>query len=190
MCAPLLHSIKLTSHINPRQGYAAFPHFNRDVWTLLLAHASEIEAVYIFANSFWGGGARPRAAGERVSRRITRVGAFASMSATAFHDLRRWTHDDGHLCVLYRVRATSGVLPLIVNLYPRRSAVTDETRDEPGLKVDETMELREFVEQHSPEHIIIGFALNADPCFLFSGAPDALHLILDEAALLATPSLR
>lgn len=189
MTASLLYSIKLTSHINPRRGYAPYPSFDHEVWSLLLAHAAEVEEVCIFANSFWNGGAHPQAIGEQVSRRINRFGAFAQMSDKAFHDLRRWTHHDGHLSVLYRVRATSDLLPSLVNLYPRHSAVADETRDDLGIKQDETTELRAFVQMHSPEHVVVAFASNADPCYIFSTSPDALHLVLDGAALLVPPSL-
>jgi hypothetical protein len=54
----LLHSIKLTSHINPRAGYDARPRFDTEVWTLFARHKAEVEDVCFFANSFWHGGDR------------------------------------------------------------------------------------------------------------------------------------
>lgn len=189
MTASVIRSIKLTSHINPRLGYDAHPRFDQEVWSLLLAHAAEVEGVFLFTNSFWNNGARIFEKEEHLTPRISRAGHFERMTDRQFHELRRLTNSDNHLCVLYRARASSDLLPRLVNLFPRERSVGDEARDELGLKQDETNELRLFVQTHSPEHAIISFASNADPCYIFSSSPDALSLVLDRAALIAAPSL-
>lgn len=186
----VLYSIKLTSHINPRQGYAALPRFGHEVWSLLLVHAAEIEEVYIFTNSFWSGSLRYFVAEEHVTPRIFPAGRFEQMTDKQLHELRRLTSGDNHISILYRARATSDLLPQLVNLFPRERSIGDEGRDEPGLKQDEVTELRTFVGTHSPESVIISFASNADPCYIFSASPDALNLVLDRVALIDSSPLR
>lgn len=187
----MIHSIKLTSHLDPRRGYADHPRFDRDVWGLLLAHAFEIADVSIFANSYLSGSARKLATGERFSERITRLGVFELLGELlgdrALRDVLSWT-SGGHLSVLYRVRSTADLLPRLVNLYPRGRTLGDDVRDDLGLKLDETQELRSFVQSCETEHVVLGFASNADPCYIFSSSADPLALALDRALLLAAPS--
>lgn len=186
----MLYSIKLTSHINPRQGYAPYPRFDREVWALLLAHAAEVTDVSLFANSYLCAPARRRGErGERISRRITRLGSFERFDDRLFRDVRGWTNGGGHLSVLYRVPAIAELLPRLVGLYPRGRARGDEWRDDLGLKRDETDELRDFAALSAPEHVVVAFASNADPCYIFSFSSDALDLVLDCALLLGEPTL-
>lgn len=190
MTQSLLHSIKLTSHINPRQGYAAYPRFDREVWSLFRAHKGKIEGVFVFANSFWGGDVRLFASHKQITPLISRIESFALMTDKQLDDLRRRTSDEGHLSILYLIETTSELLPRLANLYPRSGCTLgDEMRDEPGLKQNEAAELRLFVQNYSPEYTTVSFASNADPCYIFSASIDALNLILDCAALLAPPSL-
>jgi len=186
----LLHSIKLTSHINPRAGYDARPRFDTEVWTLFVAHKAEIEDVCFFANSFWyGGDRRTFAAGRRVSARISSAGAFAQLADAQVMEAKRRTNGEGHFSVLYFLHSASDLLPRLVNLYPHGRTLGDERRDDLGMKEDEASELRRFVQTQSPTHSIIGFAANADPCYIFNASVDALNLVLDRAALLAQPSV-
>lgn len=184
----MIHSIKLTSHLDPRRGYADHPRFDRDVWGLLLAHAFEIADVSIFANSYLPASARRSATGERFSERITRLGVFERLGDQSLRDVRSWTNGGGHVSVLYRVRSTADLLPRLVNLYPRGRTLGDDVRDDLGLKLDETEELRSFVQDCETEHVVLGFASNADPCYIFSSSVDPLALALDRALLLAAPS--
>lgn len=184
----LLHSLKLTSHISPRAGYDARPHFDTEVWSLLVAHKSEIEDVCFFANSFWHGDRRTFSDGRRVSARINSLGAFTKLDAVILEDARQRTNEVGHFSVLYFLHTTSDLLPRLVNLYPHGRETTDERRDDLGMKEDETAELRLFVQTQSPAYSLIGFATGADPCYIFNASVDALNLVLDRAALLAQPS--
>jgi hypothetical protein len=104
-------------------------------------------------------------------------------------EAKRRTSGEGHFSVLYFLHTASDLLPQLVNLYPHGREPTDERRDDLGMKEDETIELRRFVQTQSPTHSIIGFAANADPCYIFNASPDALALVLDRAALLAQPSV-
>lgn len=185
----LLHSIKLTSHINPRVGYDSRPHFDTEVWSLLVEHKLDVEDVCFFANSFWHGDRRRLPDGRRVSARINSLGAFAQLGDVSLEDARRRTNEAGHFSVLYFLSTASNLLPRLVNLYPHGREHTDERRDDLGMKEDETTELRRFVQTQSPTHSIIGFAANADPCYIFNASIDALSLVLDRAALLAQPSV-
>lgn len=186
----LLHSIKLTSHINPREGYDARPHFDREVWTLFFRHKAEIEDVCFFVNSFWYGGERHTfPSGRRVSTRISSAGAFAQLSDVQAVEAKRRTNGEGHFSVLYYLPTASELLPQLVNLYPHGRTLSDERRDDLGMKEDETTELRCFVQAQSPAYSIVGFAANADPCYIFNASVDALNLVLDRAALLAQPSI-
>ncbi len=190
MFAPLLHTIKLTSHINPRLGYDSHPRFDAEVWSLLRGNAASIEEVFLFLNSYWRGDTRRFAMKAKVSQRIASLGASRQMTDDQWDELRGWTNGDNQFSVLYLARASSDVLPLLVNLYTRGGAISDERRDDTGLKEDEAAELRLFVAMHSPAYSVVGFSSNADPCYIFNASPDALLLVLDRAALLASPSVR
>ena len=184
----MIHSIKLTSHLDPRRGYADHPRFDPDVWELLLAYAFEIADVSIFANSYLSASRRKLVTGERFSNRITRLGVFELLSDRTLRDVLSWTNGGGHLSVLYRVCSIADLLPRLINLYPRGRTLGNDARDDLGLKLDETEELRSFVQACETEHVVLGFASNADPCYIFSSSVDPLALALDRALLLAAPS--
>ena len=165
----MLHLIKLSRHINPHLGFAPEPRFVPHIWTLMLNHVEEISDVLLFTNSRWSGTRRSFDAGEPVSPRIRSIGRMAWLSERQFAEIADRSNDGGHLSVLYKIKHASLLLPRLIKLWtPTQRTISDTTRDDLGLKADETLDLERFVDATRTLYTVAGFGFAAEPLYLFS----------------------
>lgn len=176
----MLHLIKLSRHINPRQGFAIHPQFGSNIWTLILTRVEQIDEVLLFCNSRWTGNRKSFDASEKRTSRIAALGRMEWLSDKQFAELRDRSNEGGHLSVLYKIPCDSSLVPRLINLWTTPRTVSDTARDDLGLKRDETNELAAFVHLNEATHIVAAFAQNAEPLYLF-GARDQLANILNRA---------
>lgn len=163
-----LHLIKLSRHINPHFGFTLEPVFDSQIWTLMLNHVEEISDVLLFVNSRWWGSRRSFDAGEPMSSHIASIGRMAWLSNAQFTEIFERSNDGGHLSVMYKIENTSLLLPRLIQSWtPEQRTLSDSTRDDLGLKSNETNELARFVHGAGERHIIASFGFAAEPLYLF-----------------------
>ena len=173
-----LDFIKLSSFINPAQGYATGPSFEKEVWPLILSNADAVEKVFLFVNSYWSGNKGNFEAGERVSSSIAEIGPLEWLSAKQFKEIKDRSFLTGHLNVMFQVASTHKLLPQLFELWPRPGELSNHRVDDFGLKKGETLELASFVESIPEAYVIASFGRNADPLYIF-GFTGTLKLLLD-----------
>jgi hypothetical protein len=151
----------LDSYIEPPIGYPGRPYFDSDVWPLIVTRSDEIKSALWFHHD-----RSPDHTGLRQSP-VTDLGPMAKLSAQTIDMLKHKSYYGGHLNVLYVIPSESPLLTELVNLYPAPGVIDSDSTNDLALSFAVRSELTRFVEALPRQLVVLSFAHDGDPAFIF-----------------------
>lgn len=174
---PIVSFIELTCDLGPEKGYADGAYFDTDIWPIFLSNLDAVEKVFLFINSGWGSSKKNFESGEKVSPNIADIGPMEWLSNKQLREIEGRSFFGGHLNVLYLIAAKNSVLTKLLSMYPQPVKLNSRPVDTLPLKNRETVELGMLVSNIPDSHVLVGFAHDADPLYIF-GSLSTLESLL------------
>lgn len=153
--------LELDSYIEPPIGYPGRPYFDSDLWPLIVRRSGEIKTVLWFHHD-----RPPEPTGLRESL-LTDLGPMTMLSVQMIEMLKHRSYYGGHLNVLYVIPCESPLLTELVNLYPVPGVIDSDSTNDLALSFDVRSELVRFVEALPSQLVVLSFAHDGDPAFIF-----------------------
>ena len=172
-----MYFIELTSYLEPPAGFPTRPYFDEDLWPLLTAHAADIERVLLFQHNSHKAIFPP--ASKLVSRNIAEIGRLTDVPPNVLATLAHLSFYGGHLNVLYEVSSDSPLLERLIDSYPVSARIANDQVDNLGLAEEARSELAGLVEKLTSRHVLLAFAHDGDPLYVF-GAQTTLQSLADK----------
>lgn len=177
-----MNFIELTSFIRDRQGYSDEPLFDRQLWPLFLTNRQAIGSVFLFRHELSTVPAEFFGDYELISHNIVAVGPLGRLSSEKLEALEYLSFFGGHLSVLYQTRNEDSFVPQLCRLYPQPGRLSNDAIDTLGLEDSARFELGAFVGTLSDDMLLVSFAHDADPLYIF-GEKLTLSGLLEVASL-------
>ena len=157
--------LELESYIEPPHGFPEGPFFSSDLWPLILRRSDEVKSVLWFRHE------SPDHAG---ASHLSELGPFTMQSNQTIEMLKHRSFYGGHLNVMYVIQADGELLQELVRLYPRAGTIYSDSTNDLALTPAARFDLARFVESLPPDLLLLSFAHDADPAYIF-GAHAALE---------------
>jgi hypothetical protein len=153
--------LELDSYIEPPIGYPGRPYFDSDLWPLIVSRIDEVQSVLWFRHDL------PPDRTSLGEGRLTDLGPMTKLSTQMMEMLKHRSYYGGHLNALYVIPSESLLLTELVKLYPVPAVIGSDSTNDLALSFDARSELARFVGALPHQLVVLSFAHDGDPAFIF-----------------------
>ena len=177
--------IELSSYSESLDRYDGGPYFDTDLWPLVLKNINQIRRVLIFHHESSKIPITSLGCGLMISPNIRDIGAMNQLSSESLATLAVWSFG-GHISVLYHLANESSIPRELFNLYPIPGKLYLNSEDELGITDEARLEFAVVLNTVPADHVVLAFAHDADPLFIF-GSEEGLTSLIDKTSSRCPP---